>query len=97
MTERENTSREVLSAIRNINAVTGGVRDASAEMLCGGEQVVQEMQRLNDITVNISQHIYRMVTASERIGDAVQAVNGITQENTVSTENLTAEVRKFKV
>ena len=31
MTERENTSREVLSAIRNINAVTGGVRDASAE------------------------------------------------------------------
>lgn len=55
------------------------------------------MQRLNDITVNISQHIYRMVTASERIGDVVQAVNGITQENTVSIENLTAEVRKCKI
>lgn len=97
MTEQENTSREVLSAIRIINEVTGGVRDASAEMLRGGEQVAQEMQRLNQITLSISEHMRGMVTASEQIGDAVQAINGITQENTVSIENLAAEVRKFKI
>ena len=97
MTEQENTSREVLAAIRNINEVTGGVRGASAEMLRGGEQVAQEMQRLNQITLSISEHMHGMVAASERIGDAVQAVNGIAQENTVSIENLAAEVRKFKI
>jgi len=97
MSEQESTSREVLAAIRNINEVTGGVRDASAEMLRGGEQVAQEMQRLSQITISISEHMRGMVTVSERIGDTVQAVNGITQENTVSIENLAAEVRKFKI
>jgi len=38
-----------------------------------------------------------MVNASKRIAGTVQAVNGITQENTASIENLTAEVRKFKI
>ena len=97
MAEQENTSREVLSAIRNINEVTGGVRDTSAEMLRGGEQVAQEMQRLNQITASISEYMRGMVNASKRIAGTVQAVNGITQENTASIENLTAEVRKFKI
>ena len=66
-------------------------------MLRGGEQVAQEMQRLSQITISISEHMRGMVTVSERIGDTVQAVNGITQENTVSIENLAAEVRKFKI
>ena len=33
MQEQENGSREVLSAIKNINAVTLEVKDGSAEML----------------------------------------------------------------
>ena len=97
MSEQESTSRDVLSAIRNINEITGGVRNASTEMLRGGEQVAQEMERLNTITSTINQRMHSVVAASEQIQAAVQTVKTNTKENSESIENLVTEVKKFTV
>jgi len=97
MREQENGSREVLTAIKNINMVTVEVSDGSAEMLKGGEGVAEEMQKLNDLTRIITDSMNEMAAGAVQINNAVQEVNEITQKNKQSIESLVAEINKFKV
>ena len=97
MREQENGSKEVLSAIRDINMVTNQVNDGSAEMLRGGENVAQEMQKLDELTRVITDSMNEMASGAVQISNAVQEVNTISQKNKESIENLSKEVRKFKV
>ena len=73
------------------------VNDGSAEMLKGGEQVAQEMHKLDDLTRVISSSMNEMAAGAVQINNAVQEVNEITQRNKHSIENLSNEVSKFKV
>ena len=97
MREQENGSREVLTAIKNINMVTVEVSDGSAEMLKGGEGVAEEMQKLNDLTRIITDSMNEMAAGAVQINNAVQEINEITQKNKQNIEALVAEVNKFKV
>ena len=97
MREQENGSREVLTAIKDINMVTIEVSDGSAEMLKGGEGVAEEMQKLNDLTRIITDGMNEMAEGAVQINNAVQEVNEITQKNKQSIESLVTEVNKFKV
>ena len=97
MREQESGSREVLKAIKNINAVTLEVKDGSAEMLKGGEQVANEMRKLDDLTRVVSDSMNEMSAGASQINNAVQEVNLITQRNKESIDALSAEVGKFKV
>ncbi|MGP1587631.1 MAG: methyl-accepting chemotaxis protein [Treponemataceae bacterium] len=97
MKEQENGSKEVLSAIRDINVVTGKVKNGSEEMLLGGEQIAEEMHRLDDLTRVITESMNEMSAGSIQITNAVQEVNEMTQKNKTSIENLSSEVGKFKV
>ena len=97
MHEQENGSKEVLSAIRDINMVTNQVNDGSAEMLKGGENVAQEMQKLDGLTRVITDSMNEMAAGATQISNAVQEVNAISQKNKESIENLSKEIGKFKV
>jgi len=97
MLEQENGSREVLTAIKNINMVTVEVQAGSEEMLKGGENVAQEMQKLDELTRVITDSMNEMSAGAVQISNAVQEVNEISQKNKQSIENLSAEVGKFKV
>jgi len=97
MREQENGSKEVLTAIRDINMVTNQVNDGSAEMLRGGENVAQEMQKLDELTRVITDSMNEMASGAVQISNAVQEVNAISQKNKQSIENLSKEVGKFKV
>ena len=97
MREQENGSREVLTAIKDINMVTIEVSDGSAEMLKGGEGVAEEMQKLNDLTRIITDGMNEMAEGAVQINNAVQEVNEITQKNKESIQGLANEVSKFKV
>lgn len=97
MREQENGSREVLTAIRDINMVTNQVNDGSAEMLKGGENVAQEMQKLDELTRVISDSMNEMASGAVQIRNAVTEVNEISQKNKQSIEHLSTEVKKFKV
>ena len=97
MREQENGSREVLTAIRDINMVTNQVNDGSADMLRGGENVAQEMQKLDSLTRIITDSMNEMASGAVQITNAMQEVNEISQKNKASIENLSKEVGKFKV
>jgi len=97
MREQENGSKEVLTAIKNINMVTTEVQAGSEEMLKGGESVAQEMKNLADLTRIITDGMSEMAAGASQINNAVQEVNDITQQNKRSIGNLTEEVGKFKV
>jgi len=97
MKEQENGSREVLGAIKTINAVTNEVQAGSGEMLRGGEDVAEEMRKLDDLTRVIADSMNEMASGAVQISNAVQDVNEITQKNKASIDNLAKEVKKFKV
>ena len=97
MREQENGSKEVLSAIKNINMVTVEVQAGSEEMLKGGEGVAQEMRKLDDLTRIITDSMNEMTAGAVEINNAVQEVREITQKNKQSIESLAEEVRQFKV
>ena len=97
MKEQEHGSKEVLAAIKNINAVTTEVQAGSEEMLKGGEGVAEEMRKLDNLTRIITDSMNEMATGAVQINNAVQEVNEITQKNKQSIENLASEVSKFKV
>ena len=97
MKEQENGSREVLGAIKTINAVTNEVQAGSGEMLRGGEGVAEEMRKLDDLTRIIADSMNEMASGAIQISNAVQDVNEITQKNKASIDNLAKEVKKFKV
>ena len=97
MKEQENGSREVLGAIKTINAVTNEVQAGSGKMLRGGEGVAEEMRKLDDLTRIIADSMNEMASGAVQISNAVQDVNEITQKNKASIDNLAKEVKKFKV
>ena len=97
MKEQEHGSSEVLSAIRDINAVTQEVQSGSAEMLRGGVQVAEEMRKLDELTMIITDSMNEMAAGAVQISRAVQEVNEITQRNKDAIDNVSSEVGKFKV
>jgi len=97
MREQANGSREVLSAIRDINLVTTEVQEGSNEMLHGGESVAAEMKKLDELTQIITESMNGMVSSAVQISNAMQEVSEITQRNKTSIQSLTAEVAKFKI
>lgn len=97
MREQEHGSKEILSAIKNINTVTTEVQAGSEEMLKGGEGAVQEMHKLDELTHIITDSMNEMASGAVQINNAVQEVNAMTQKNRNSIERLAVEVGKFKV
>ena len=66
-------------------------------MLRGGENVAEEMQKLDELTHVITDSMNEMANGTVQINNAVTEVNEITQKNKRSIEKLSNEVKKFKV
>ena len=97
MKEQEHGSKEILSAIKNINIVTTEVQAGSEEMLKGGEGAAHEMHTLDELTRMITNSMNEMASGAVQINNAVQEVNTMTQKNRESIARLANEVGKFKV
>ena len=97
MREQEHGSKEILSAIKNINTATTEVQAGSEEMLKGGEGAAHEMHTLDELTRIITDSMNEMASGAVQINNAVQEVNAMTQKNRESIERLANEVGKFKV
>ena len=97
MREQENGSKEVLTAIKDINQVTNEVQQGSAEMLRGSKGVATEMQKLDGLTRIITDSMNEMSAGATQINNAVQEVAEITNKNKMSIEGLVKEVERFKV
>ena len=97
MREQENGSREVLTAIKDINSVTNEVQQGSCEMLKGSEGVAKEMEKLDGLTRVITDSMNEMVAGATQISNAVQDVAEIAQKSKMNIQGLVREVGKFKL
>lgn len=97
MREQEHGSREVLTAIKDINQVTSEVQQGSEEMLKGSEGVAGEMEKLSALARIITDSMNEMAAGAAQIRGAVNEVAELTQKNERSIEALAEEVGRFKV
>ena len=95
MKEQENGSREVLTAIKDINQVTSEVQEGSNEMLKGSEGVAKEMEKLDGLTRVITDSMNEMAAGAVQISNAVQEVADISNKNKASINELVNEVSRF--
>ena len=66
-------------------------------MLEGGNQIVEEMQKLAAVTRETTDNINEIAGGADQITDAVEQVSNIARKNKESIGNLAAEVNKFTV
>lgn len=87
----------MLTAVRDIDTVTVRVKDDSTQMFDGSREMMKEINKLNDLTRTITDSMNEMAEGAIQINNAVQHVDALTQKNKQSIENLSVEIRKFKV
>ncbi len=97
MGEQEKVSQDVLDSLRDINLVTAKVRGGSEKMLRRGEQVAKEIEKLDELTVVITNNMNEMVDDAVQINNAVKDVNSLSKKNEENINNLSEEVDKFKI
>ncbi len=100
MTIAKNTQEQsstLINLVANVDGITNEVKDGSAEMLRGGEEVANEMQTLSELTRIITDSMNEMAAGASQINNAIQEVNGLSQDNRENIKTLSEEVSKFIV
>jgi len=97
MEEQGAGSKEILSAVSQLNEITSQVKSSSDEMLTGSQEVIRESMNLGRISGEVAGGMNEMATGVDEISRAVNKVNDISQTNKQSIDQLLAEVGKFKV
>ncbi len=97
MDEQSTGSKEIFSAIAQLNDITMQVKSGSGEMLVGSKEVINEGANLGRITEEVTGSMNEMTLGVEQITTAMNAINAISRGNKESIDALMAEVGKFKV
>ncbi len=83
--------------MRAINDSTSIVRNGSIEMLSGGEQIVEEMQHLQNITKVISDKMNDISKYSQSINDAVIITTMSTESTKENLGKVQAKLNEFQL
>ena len=97
MEEQDQGSRQILSAMGEVNQVTAMVKSSSLEMLDGAKEVIREANNLQRSTEEITAGMNEMAIGTEEVNKAVASVGELSQNNKEGIELLVKEVSKFKV
>ena len=95
--QQEDSSNAVLAVIKNVNTVIREVQEDSAVMFKGSQEIAREMHKLDDLTKAISVSMNEMASGATKINNAVNDITQLTRKNKESIEELSDEVRQFKV
>ena len=90
-------SDKIMQAMNVIKDMTQKVRISSGEMLSGSNLVSAEMDKLGLMSDNIADSMNEMAAGAAQINLAIHEVNDISIINKQSIDNLSGEMRKFKV
>lgn len=96
MEEQSAGSKEVYSAISQLNEITQHVQDGSQEILNGSKQVMEEGANLDQMADGISGSMKEMASSAQSISTAVSAVDKLSTKNRNSIDTLLDELNKFK-
>ena len=96
MNEQERNSNLIWTLIKDITEITGTVKTNSNEMLVGGEKIINETTRLQELTLELKNSMQEVDSQVELINDATQDSLSIATKNKESIDRLVLEVGKFK-
>ncbi len=97
MQEQNAGSSQILEAIRLITDSTQIVQDNSNNMLNGSDQVLSEMEKLSQITVEINNAMNSISEAANTVNNSLEEVHAAVEENVNSTNELSSQVAYFKL
>jgi len=97
MATQEKTGAAIWALIGDINEITGQVKHNSKEMLMGGEKIIEETKRLQEVTEEVKTSMQEVDSQVELINYATQDSMSIATKNKASIDRLCDEVGKFKV
>jgi len=97
MEEQGEGSRQILSAVTQLNTVTGQVRSASSEMTAESREVLKQSTSLKQITADVAGDMDNMTKNADGISNAFKRVQEITGENGENIVALSKDISKFKV
>ena len=83
--------------MKSISNSTITVKDNSAEMLEGADQVVKEMKVLSDVSRRITESMQSMTRSISSITDSVKKVQLSSDQNQHDTMELAAQLGTFKL
>ena len=97
MTEQAEGNKQVLDAIKHINATSSEVKDGSVEMVTGSETIVNEMTNLTDVTKNINNEMTGMASSIQGITAAINNISNSTEQNLVQMSSLSEQMEEFLI
>ena len=97
MKEQMHDSETLLTVINGMNTVTANVKKDSNEILTEAINISEGIQKLAQLSEDITRSIAEMATGVMEVNKAMQEVNEIALSNKKSSTNVTAEIEKFKV
>lgn len=97
MNEQNEGNKQVLDGIHSINSSTIVVKDGSAEMMRGGEQIVAEMKVLIQKTRKIDEEMANITENINGIHTMLVDAASTAQENSQELSKIGEEVGKFKL
>lgn len=97
MATQEKTGAAIWALIGEINDITGQVKHNSNEMLIGGEKIIGETGRLQELTEEVKTSMKEVDSHVELINYATQDSMAIATKNKASIDRLCDEVGKFKI
>jgi methyl-accepting chemotaxis protein len=97
MEEQSVGSREVLTALTEINEVTGQVKSGAGEMHEGISSIQSEMEHLLEQSRGIFENVREILERTDEISEAVRRVNEAGRENQENIAGLTGIAGKFRI
>ena len=97
MDEQRGNSQVILKNMTSINSVTLEVKQGSTEMLQGGKRMLDEMEKLSDLTKALVATIDEMANGISGINIAMSEINNATQENKTNIDKVTDELSHFTI
>jgi len=97
MEEQGQGSKQILTAISQVNEITQDVKTGSKIMLEGSNEVIRESKNLEMVTQEISGGMNEMASGADQINAAISQINELTGRNRESIGSLVTEVSRFKV
>jgi len=97
MVEQNSGGLEILSALQNMNEVTGTVERSSKEMSEGSHKVIGAVSALNQISGEVGNAIEEIRSGTREINQAVENVNEMVHKNQDHIETVVGHTRNFVI
>jgi methyl-accepting chemotaxis protein len=97
MDEQASGSNQILNVIHDINTLSQDVKSGVGEMTVDGQNALEEIEKLSEVSVEISSNMDKISSEISDITHSVSDVNEQAQKNKESIGHVGSEIDKFRI